>query len=335
MTVILALSAVVPALLLMWYFWARDAYPEPPRVVWTTFALGVFSVVPVVPVEVAISAALENLSNPWTAGLATAFLAAAVPEDIAKFCILYFYCLRHAEFDEPMDGLVYGAAASMGFAALENLFYVSEGGLGVAAMRAVTAVPTHAMHGAIMGYFLALYHFLPARRAFYLSLALAVPLLLHGLYDFPLMTADLLPEGHPATGFLFVGSLAVLSVAVGFALALLKRVRAVQAHRAEHAGAEPDHALLDAYHQRGAPTRRLGPWLFLLFGGLLVWVGAGTALMTVIGAVTGHVGGALAVLAICLLMVFLGIRLFRTGIARLNREPRRDDPSRAPGRPSR
>ena len=162
MTVILALSAVVPALLLMWYFWARDAYPEPPRVVWATFGLGVFSIVPVVLVEIPVAAAFEDPSDPWAAGLATAFLSAAIPEDLAKFCILYFYCLRHAEFDEPMDGLVYGAAASMGFAVLENLLYVSEGGIGVAAMRAVTAVPTHAMHGAIMGYFLALYHFLPA-----------------------------------------------------------------------------------------------------------------------------------------------------------------------------
>ncbi len=67
MTVILALSAVVPALLLMWYFGARDAYPEPPRVVWTTFALGVFSTVPVVRVEIPVAAAFEDRVEVGTA----------------------------------------------------------------------------------------------------------------------------------------------------------------------------------------------------------------------------------------------------------------------------
>ncbi|MFQ5985253.1 MAG: PrsW family glutamic-type intramembrane protease [Alphaproteobacteria bacterium] len=335
MPVVLALSAVVPALLLMWYFWSRDAYPEPPRVVWTTFAVGVLSTVPVVIVAVPVDAAFEGVSDPWTAGLGTAFLAAAIPEDLAKFCILYFYCLRHAEFDEPMDGLVYGAAASMGFAALENLLYVYEGGLGVAATRAVTAVPSHAMHGAIMGYFLALYHFVPARRGFYLLQALAVPMLLHGLYDFPLMTAERLGEDHPAAVFLFVGTLAVVSVELGFALALLKRVRAIQAQRAGAPAAEQDIGVLDAYHRRGASTRRLAPWLFLVFGGLLAWFGVGGAMGTGIGAVTGYVGGpALVALGINLLIAFFGIRLFRKGIARLNRQPGGDGRPTGPRRPS-
>ena len=73
MPLVLALSAIVPALLLMWYFWARDAYPEPPRVVWTTFAIGVFSVLPVVLVEWPIHRAFANVSEPWTAGLGGAF----------------------------------------------------------------------------------------------------------------------------------------------------------------------------------------------------------------------------------------------------------------------
>ena len=38
---LLAVSAIVPSLLLVWYFHARDVYPEPPRVLWTTFGLGI------------------------------------------------------------------------------------------------------------------------------------------------------------------------------------------------------------------------------------------------------------------------------------------------------
>ena len=326
MAVVLVLSAVVPALLLMWYFWTRDAYPEPPRVVWTTFGLGVFSVVLVVPVEMLVVTALEGVADPWAAGLGTAFLAAAIPEGVAKFCILFFYCLRHTEFDEPMDGLVYGAAASMGFAAVENLAYVYEGGLGVAAMRAVTAVPMHAMHGAIMGYFLALYRFLPARRGIYLLNALAIPVLLHGLYDFPLMTADLLPEEDLATNLLFVGTLAVLSAELAFVLTLLRRVRTVQAQRAEDIEAAPDYGVLDAYHAKGAPRLSMRAWLFLLLGGLLAWVGAvaviGIAVATVADEFKdGGPGAAVLGLGFSFVIAVLGIVLFRNGVARLNRAP--------------
>ena len=57
------------------------------------------------------------------------------------------------EFDELMDGIVYGAVASLGFATLENIMYCIDGGLSVVAIRALTAVPAHASFGAIMGYY--------------------------------------------------------------------------------------------------------------------------------------------------------------------------------------
>lgn len=319
MPIVLVISAVVPALLLMWYFRARDAYPEPPRVVWTTFAIGVFSVAPVVLVELPIDAAFARVSDPWLAGLGGAFLGAAIPEDAAKFLILYVYCLRSGSFDEPMDGLVYGAAASLGFAALENLLFVYSGGLGVAVIRAVTAVPSHAMNGAIMGYFLALYHFLPARRGAYLFQALAIPIVLHGLYDFPLLTAERLPDGHPASALLIGGPIAVLSVELGFASVLLHRVRMVQRQQLANAGAAPDYDFLHAYHTWDARVGNLRGWLLVLFGGVLAWIGAAAASVIAFGA--ARFGGWTApLLALCLAGAYLGLRQFRNGVAWLNRE---------------
>lgn len=313
MTLVLALSAVAPALLLMWYFWARDAYPEPARVLWATFALGVVSVLPVALVGVPIDIALRSVANPWVGGLAEAFLVAAIPEEVVKFCILYYYCLRHSEFDEPMDGLVYGAAASMGFAAFENLIYIYSGGLEVAMTRAVTAVPSHAVTGAIMGYFLALYHFLPRHRGRYLGQALAVPILLHGLYDFPLLTIDRLGEDNPLTALLLIGPLAVLTLELGLAMALLKRVRAVQA---VHPPGGAGHRVLHGYHGTGSPARRLGTWVRVLLGGLFAWVGVGITV-----AAVGDM--AESVLGVFILVGpgvgAAGILLFRTGVGRLNR----------------
>ena len=84
-----------------------------------------------------------------------------------------------------MDGVVYGAVASLGFATIENVLYVSQGGLETALMRAVTAVPAHACFGAIMGYMYAQARY-GRTRFLGLTRALLVPVLLHGLYDAPL-----------------------------------------------------------------------------------------------------------------------------------------------------
>ena len=51
------------------------------------------------------------------------FLAPAWSEELLKFIILYFVVLRRDEFNEPMDGIVYGVTVSLGFATFENYDY--------------------------------------------------------------------------------------------------------------------------------------------------------------------------------------------------------------------
>ena len=63
-----AVSAIVPSLLLIWYFWARDAQPEPGRVLVATFGLGVVAVVPVLMVELPLAAAIKQLGDPYARG---------------------------------------------------------------------------------------------------------------------------------------------------------------------------------------------------------------------------------------------------------------------------
>ena len=184
----LFVSAIVPSLLLIWFFHGRDLYPEPQRVVWATFGLGVLTILPAVLVELAVDAGLKQIGDPFLEGWLEAFLSAALTEESLKYAVVVLYCMRHVEFDEPMDGIVYGAIASLGFATLENCIYVGEAGGGAAIFRAFTAVPGHACMGAIMGYFVGQAKFTPAKRRTLLAKAFFIPLLLHGLYDGPLLS---------------------------------------------------------------------------------------------------------------------------------------------------
>jgi RsiW-degrading membrane proteinase PrsW (M82 family) len=206
---------LLPTLLLLRYFYARDLNPEPRRVLLVTFVLGALVAIPVALLETAVWRAVEEyFEAAWSLGLSVAFLVAAFPEEYFKFLVLYFYCAKHEEFEEPMDGMVYGAVVSLGFATFENILFVLHGGLTVALGRALTAVPAHAFWGALMGYYLGMARFRPRAAPSLYVKALAVPILLHGLYDFPLLTLRYLAADveEPST------SLVVYSL-VGFVLA--------------------------------------------------------------------------------------------------------------------
>jgi RsiW-degrading membrane proteinase PrsW (M82 family) len=145
---------VIPTFLLLGYFRARDLNPEPARMLWKTFAYGVLICLLVAPVEMVIMWAISPLSgSPYLHGFAEALFGAAIPEESFKMLVLVLVCMRSREFDEPMDGIVYGAVASLGFATFENIGYVvgDDHSLRIALFRALTAVPGHAFMGAIMG----------------------------------------------------------------------------------------------------------------------------------------------------------------------------------------
>jgi len=238
-------------------------------VVWTAFLLGILSTLPAALVGTALDAIASGMTGGWAKGSFEAFFAAALPEELAKFLVLYFYCGRRSEFDEPMDGLVYGTAVSLGFASLENVQYVfgQQGGLGTAIVRAVTAVPSHGADGAIMGYFFSLSRHGARNRREFLLLALAVPAALHGLYDMMVLVADALPDGDPAVATLWITWLCFIAVQLFLVkLLLVEHVRRQEARL--QAGDIPSYVRL-----RRRNRRRVG-WAIVMGGGCLIGLAA-------------------------------------------------------------
>ena len=91
-------------------------------------------------------------------------------------------------FNEKFDGIVYAVFIALGFAAIENIMYVFRGGYNVGYVRALTAVPAHALFGTVMGYYFGHARFYPKRRTYNLFLAFLMPFIWHGLYDFLVMS---------------------------------------------------------------------------------------------------------------------------------------------------
>src|SRR5579862_9095792 len=92
---------VIPTFLLLGYFRARDLNPEPARMLWTTFGLGVLICLPVIPVELLAGRLLAPIAGiPYEHGLLHALFGAALHEELFKFPVVVFFCMQRREFDE-------------------------------------------------------------------------------------------------------------------------------------------------------------------------------------------------------------------------------------------
>ena len=204
MPVTLAILALVfaPAALLFYFFWVRDRWErEPWPLLWALIGLGCLSVIPAAIIEIAFSGLefdVKTLGQAFTG----AFLVAGLTEETVKFVFVYLYTRRARHFQEEYDGIMYTVAVGLGFAFLENILYVGsalvtgQGSLEIAIARAFTAVPSHALDGVIMGYFLGRAHFMddPADKLKANFQGILYAVLFHGLYDFFAFTLFVIPE---------------------------------------------------------------------------------------------------------------------------------------------
>lgn len=140
------------------------AQPEPWWLVLATFGLGGLSVIPAGFAEYFLMGASPYL-NPEVMtlggqvlgllpGLVVFTLVVGFSEEGSKFLGAWSLARHRREFDEPVDGIVYGAASALGFAAVENIKYFAAGRLGgtLVVARAFMSVPAHMFFGAVWGY---------------------------------------------------------------------------------------------------------------------------------------------------------------------------------------
>jgi RsiW-degrading membrane proteinase PrsW (M82 family) len=234
--ILLTAGALLPAVLLLWIFYTRDLNPEPRDLLLKTFLRGVLATIIVLILGfLPVLFIKRNVTNPLLEAGLQAFLIAGFFEEFLKYRVLTQYSAKQPAFNEPMDGVVYGVAASLGFAALENLRFVNAGGWTVAISRALTAVPAHACWGAIIGYYVGQARFisgwpLSPRRGLWIAA------LIHGMYDFPLIFVTMVAPGElPGIGLTaaLVVSFSMLIIGLGWTIQIVFRLRREQSKKSK------------------------------------------------------------------------------------------------------
>ena len=181
------LITILPSILIILFFVKSDRFPEPTSEIIKVFFYGIFLCIPAFYINTALNNIYSNMNI--DDALVSSFLSAAPVEEVLKFTVLYSLVYKMKDFNEPIDGIVYGVAVSLGFATLENIYYVyvlsdyfGTTSQSLAILRSFSAIPAHGIFGATMGYFFMKYTFI--KRENNLALCMIVPILLHGAYNY-------------------------------------------------------------------------------------------------------------------------------------------------------
>jgi protease PrsW len=146
------LAALPAAVLLVWFYRQDRARPEPIGLLARSVLYGFVATIPAAALEYVLMR-LGPREPRILANAFNAFIVAGLVEEGIKYFFVKRYLYRRPEFDERIDGIMYSACVSLGFAFAENILYGS-GGSGVLLFRAFTAVPMHAAVTGILGYWI-------------------------------------------------------------------------------------------------------------------------------------------------------------------------------------
>jgi RsiW-degrading membrane proteinase PrsW (M82 family) len=236
---VLGAAAIAPSMLVLWTIASMDNRREPANVVLATFLFGAGSAFLLSHLRVSVPGVSILANWPIVQTYLHATFEVAALEEAAKLIVLVFFCSRYIAYDHPMEGVVYGAAVGLGFAAYENLFYLANNPdywKTIATMRGLFTVPVHGALGVITGIYVAWARFGDRRRrrhyfhikSYFIGWGIAT--VLHGLFDFPLLLLQRQVFGQSGNvGLLLAIGIIVAGIASVVAAHIIYRARKSQA----------------------------------------------------------------------------------------------------------
>jgi len=199
--IIYIIFGVLPSLTWLLYYLKKDAHPEPKKMILNIFFWGVLITIPVFFVQIGLKFLLDQTTiDPLTYSLIYWFLIISLSEEFFKYLVIRIKVINSPHLDEPVDIMIYMVVAALGFAALENVLYlfVPAGQMSfnqlinrtltIDLIRFIGATFLHTLCSAVVGYALTISFCEVKTRRISLAVGILMATLLHGLYDFSIMT---------------------------------------------------------------------------------------------------------------------------------------------------
>lgn len=185
------LSTIAMSLVLLCYLWLDRWEPEPPRLLVLAFLWGASIAIVV---SVLLEAYIESAINPGQeeTSFFTVAVVAPVVEEAAKglFLLVMMAGRRRNELNSLTDCLVYAGVVAVGFAWLEDIFYIADGetlasSLVTAALRLIMGPFAHPLFTTFtgIGVYYALQQRNPLSKAGYVLLGYLAAVVMHGLWN--------------------------------------------------------------------------------------------------------------------------------------------------------
>ena len=190
-TIFFALAGgILPALLWLWFWLHEDRlHPEPRGVIIRTFIAGMVAVPLVLPVE-------QFIQTKYALTPLLVIFLWVCAEEIFKWAAAYFAAMDTKNYDEPIDAVIYLITAALGFAAMENTFFLISSisntnfvaSFVTGNLRFIGATLLHVLSSGTIGFFMGLcFGKTWLSRKGYFVFGLAVAILLHALYNIYIM----------------------------------------------------------------------------------------------------------------------------------------------------
>lgn len=187
---------VLPSFIWLLFYLRKDSHPESNSMVLKIFFCGALMALPAILLEKGLLDFFGNLSLSFALMIfLNIFIGVAFVEEFLKYLVVKAKVLNNAEFDEPIDVIIYMIIAALGFAAAENILilfslgpeFLLEDVFILSVLRFWGATLLHALCSGALGYFLALSLFETKKRGRFLIFGLALATFLHGLYNFSII----------------------------------------------------------------------------------------------------------------------------------------------------
>lgn len=246
---------LLPSVIWLFFYLRKDAHPESNRMILKIFFYGMAAAIIAAAIEIGIElsagflASISEIgSSPVIIFVTYHILVIALVEELVKFFIVRQKVIHNKEFDEPLDAMLYMIITALGFAALENLLYLSPlifsswfpeaarislmQAAVVTGFRFIGATFLHALASGLIGFFLAYSIFFPKRKYLLLTSGIIIAAILHGLFNISIIGLGTGVENQsPALIIISIAILIIilssLAIFVSFGFKHLKKIASV------------------------------------------------------------------------------------------------------------